>query len=185
MNEILFINACIRENSRTLELANHVLSKLKGNVSEIELNKMNLKPIDLDILKLREISNQKKDFSDSAFDLAKQFANADTIVIAAPYWDLMFPAVMKTYLETITVNGLTFCYGKDGRPKGLCKAKRLIYVTTSGGPIINNFGYEYVNAVSKSFFGIEKVDFVSAQCLDIYGADVLKSLKEAKESFTE
>ena len=185
MNEILFINACIRENSRTLELAKHVLSKLSGNVTKIELNKMNLKPLDLDTLKLRDNSNMKKDFSDSTFDLAKQFANADTIVIAAPYWDLMFPAVMKNYLETITVNGLTFCYGKDGRPQGLCKAKRLIYVTTAGGPIIHNFGFEYVNAISRSFFGIEKVDFVSAQCLDIYGADVSKSLKEAKESFTE
>ena len=80
MNEILFINACIRENSRTLELAKHVLSKLSGNVTEIELNKMNLKPVDLDTLKLRDNSNMKKDFSDSTFDLAKQFANADEIM---------------------------------------------------------------------------------------------------------
>ena len=53
----------------------------------------------------------------------KQFAAADVIVIAAPYWDLMFPAVLKTYLENITVTGITFCYSDQGRPQSMCKAK--------------------------------------------------------------
>ena len=36
------------------------------------------------------------------------------IVIAAPYWDLSFPAVLKTYLEQINVLGVTFDYSDDG-----------------------------------------------------------------------
>jgi FMN-dependent NADH-azoreductase len=94
-------------------------------------------------------------FSNELFDLAKQFAEAETIVVAAPYWDLMFPAILKVYFETITVNGLTFKYGANGIPQGLCKAKKLIYVTTSGGPIFKNFGYEYVSTIAKTFFNIE------------------------------
>ena len=40
------------------------------------------------------------------FDLASQFQQADEIVIAAPYWDLSFPAILKLYLENIYVTGV-------------------------------------------------------------------------------
>ena len=141
MGKILFINACVRPSSRTLDLAKHVLSKLSGNVEEVKLYNEELMPLNLEEMELRDKSAKTKDFSSSVFNHAKQFANAETIVIAAPYWDLMFPAVVKCYFENITVNGLTFAYGENGIPYGLCKAKKLIYVTTSGGPIIYNFGF--------------------------------------------
>ncbi len=183
MEKILFIDACIRPNSRTLELANCVLEKLFGEVEEVKLYEEDLSPLTLKDMELREKSNKNKDFSHDAFRLAKQFAVADTIVLAAPYWDLMFPAVVKNYFEKITVNGLTFCYGENGIPCGLCKAKKLIYVTTSGGPIVHNFGFDYVSALAKSFFKITDVQFVSAEGLDVYGADVAKIIEEAKRSF--
>ena len=43
---------------------------------------------------------------------AKQFAGADTIVIAAPFWDLSFPAILKTYIENIYVTGIVSRYSK-------------------------------------------------------------------------
>ena len=183
MPEILFVNGCVRENSRTLELANDVLGKLTGNITEIKLYGTELLPLDTDGMKVRGKASENNDFSDRAFDLAKQFAGADTIVIAAPYWDLMFPAVVKLYFEAVTVNGLTFVYGESGIPNGLCKAGRLIYVTTSGGPIIHSFGYDYVAALAKNFYGIKEVECVSAQGLDIRGADVEVLMQKAKESF--
>jgi FMN-dependent NADH-azoreductase len=94
----------------------------------------------------------------------------------------MFPAVVKLYFESVTVSGLTFVYGENGIPKGLCSAKKLIYVTTSGGPIIHNFGYEYVAALAKSFYGIKEVKFISAQGLDIKGADADMIMQKAKGS---
>ena len=96
---------------------------------------------------------------------------------------MMFPAVVKNYFEKITVNGLTFAYGENGIPYGLCKAKKLIYVTTSGGPIIYNFGFDYVNALAKCFYGITEVQCVKAQGLDVYGAEVNKIIEETKQSF--
>ena len=39
MEKILFINACIRPESRTLILAKHLLSKLDGKVEEVPLQK--------------------------------------------------------------------------------------------------------------------------------------------------
>ena len=183
MAKILFINACIRENSHTLDLAKSVLSKLSGEVEEVPLFNIDLSPIGLKELEIRDTASKTKDFSNGIFDLAKQFASAETIVIATPYWDLSFPAVVKTYFENITVTGLTFAYGNDGIPQGLCNGKRLIYVTTAGGPIAYNFGYDYVSTLAKGFYGIKDVQCVKAEGLDIYGADVLSIMDKAKKSF--
>ena len=183
MAEILFINACIRPNSRTLELAKHVLCKLSGEVEELKLYDQKLAPLGLAEMEIREKAAKTKDFSAEVFALARQFACAETIVIAAPYWDLSFPAVVKSYFEKITVNGLTFAYGANGVPQGLCKGKRLIYVTTAGGPIVHNFGYDYVATLAKGFYGIKEVQCVQAEGLDIYGADVAKIMSVAKKTF--
>lgn len=180
MAKILFINGCAREKSRTLELAECVLSFLSGEREDVDLYKIKLSPLDEECLEVRAKSSADNDFSDDCFKLAKQFSKADTIVIAAPYWDLMFPAVVKLYFESVTVSGLTFVYGENGIPKGLCSAKKLIYVTTSGGPIIHNFGYEYVAALAKSFYGIKEVKFISAQGLDIKGSDADMIMQRAK-----
>lgn len=182
MERILFINACVRPNSRTLGLAEYVLERLSGKVEEIKLYDCELAPLTLKEIELRDKSAKNKDFSNDIYNLPKQFVKADVIVIAAPYWDLMFPAVVKNYFEKITVNGLTFAYGENGMPYGLCKAKKLIYVTTSGGPIIYNFGFDYVNALAKCFYGISEVQCVNAQGLDVYGADVGKIIEETKQS---
>ena len=183
MEKILFINACVRPNSRTLELAKHVLSKLSGRVEEVKLYNEQLLPLGLKEMELRDKSAKSKNFTNSVFNHAKQFANAEIIVIAAPYWDLMFPSVLKCYFEKVTVNGLTFRYGENGIPQGLCKGKRLIYVTTSGGPIIYNFGFDYVSALAKNFYGINDVQLVKAEGLDVYGADVSSIIENAKIKF--
>ena len=183
MNKILFINACVRPNSRTLELAKYVLQKLAGDVEEVHLYKENLFPLDLATMQIRDQAAKHKDFSNGIFNHAKQFANAEIIVLAAPYWDLMFPAVVKTYFENVTVNALTFAYGENGIPQGLCKGKRLIYVTTSGGPIHYNFGYDYVASLAKNFYGIDSVELVKAEGLDVYGADVANIMQTAKNTF--
>lgn len=183
MKKILFINGCVRPCSRTLELAKYVADRLLGELEEVKLYEKELPPLSLKEMELREIAAKSKDFSHSVFKLAKQFAEADIILIAVPYWDLMFPAVLKNYLEKITVNGLTFAYSKEGIPYGLCNAKRLIYVTTAGGPIKYNFGYEYVSALAKSFYGINNTVCVKAEGLDIHGSDIFAIMEEAKKSF--
>ncbi len=185
MPKILFVNVCVREHSRTLELANHVLSKLQGEIEELKLYEQELSPIDLQRLNIRDKAKAEGNFSGAEFDLAKQFASADTIVIAAPYWDIMFPSLLKVYFENITVNGITFVYNEKGIPRGLCKANKLIYVTTSGGPIVHNFGFEYTSSLAKNFYGISSVLCVSAEGLDIKGADTEKILKNPKANLIE
>ncbi len=181
MNRILFINACVRPDSRTLELTKTLLQKLPGEVREVSLYETPLPVLDAKGLEQRNWADTHKDFSHWAFDLAKQFATADMIVIAAPYWDLMFPAVLKTYLENITVSGITFRYSNRGIPESLCKATALYYVTTAGGFIgQNDFGFHYVKALAQTFFGISNIYRYTAEGLDIFGADVEKIMEKAK-----
>ena len=107
------------------------------------------------------------------FEYARQFSEADEIVIAAPFWDLSFPAVLKAYLEKINVSGITFRYTSEGMPEGLCKAKKLYYVTAAGGNFFpESFGFGYIKALAQNFYGISDVELIKAAGLDIEGADV-------------
>ena len=163
---ILWINACVRKNSRTLVLAKHVMKDMDGEVTEVNLNLEPIEPLSTELLEKRESLIKDGKLDDPMFTYAKQFAMADEIVIAAPFWDLSFPAKLKIYFEQITVAGVTFQY-VNGRPFGLCKAKRLTYVTTSGGPIFDDFGYTYVKTLAQKFYGIQETQAIRAMNLDV------------------
>ena len=180
---ILFINACVKEESRTLRLAKRLLSGLGGQYEEVKLHEIAFPVTDQDFLDRRDSLISAEDFGDSMFDLARQFASADEIVIAAPYWDLSFPASLKQYIEHINVLGITFCYTPEGTPVGLCRAKRLTYVMTAGGTFVpEEYGYGYVKTLAQSFYGIPEVRLIKATGLDIYGADVETIMREAEET---
>ena len=177
---VLFVNGCVRENSRTLELAQSVLEHVSDVIEETRLYPKGPEGLDAEKLCLRDELLEKKHYDHPMFQFARQFAAADRIVMAAPYWDLAFPAKMRAYLEEITVSGITFRYGADGIPQGLCYAKSLIYVTTAGGPMIQNFGFEYVKSLAHGFYGIADVRLVKAEGLDIWGNNPVEILEQAK-----
>ncbi len=180
---ILFINACVREGSRTKRLADALLSKLDGEVRECCLKDVVFPIADEAFLQKRDELLSKESFDDPMFDLANEFKDADTIVIAAPYWDLSFPAALKQYFEQINAVGITFRYTPEGVPEGLCKAKRIYYVTTAGGDYVpEEFGFGYVNALAQGYYGIHDVRLIQATGLDIIGADTEKILGDAISS---
>ena len=181
---VLFVNGCVRENSRTLELARAVLEGVSDTVEELRLSTHGPEGLNEEKLAMRDEQLANKNYDHPMFRFAKQFAAADTIVMAAPYWDLAFPAKVRAYLEEVTVSGITFRYGEHGVPEGLCKAERLIYITTAGGPIIHNFGFEYVKTLAQGFYGIPEVSLVKAEGLDIWGADPVAILEQAKRSIS-
>ena len=181
---ILFINACVRKNSRTLVLAKHVMKDMVGEIEELNLNLENIEPLNTELLEKRELLIGNGKLDDPMFRYAKQFANADEIVIAAPFWDMSFPAKLKIYLEQIAVANITFDY-VNGIPMGLCKAKKLTYVTTSGGPIFDDFGYTYVKTLAQKFYGIQKTVAVRAMNLDMDMISEEELLEKAKISVIE
>ena len=181
---ILFINACVRKNSRTLVLAKNVMKDMSGEIVELNLNSEKIEPLNTELLEKRDSLIKDGRLDDDMFRYARQFADADEIVIAAPFWDLSFPAKLKIYLEQITVSGITFKY-IDGRPFGMCKAKKLTYVTTAGGPIFDDFGYTYVKTLAQRFYGIEKTEAVRAMNLDVDMISSEELLEKATISFID
>ena len=170
---ILFVNACVREASRTKRLADCLLARLGGEVNELRLEDVAFPVADEAFLKKRDALIAAAQFDDPLFDMARDFAAADIIVIAAPYWDLSFPAALKQYIEQINALGVTFEYTPEGYPRGLCRARKLYYVATAGGAFVpEEFGFGYVRALAQSFYGIQDVELIMARGLDIVGADV-------------
>ena len=93
----LYINACPREDSRTDRLARKVLEKFES-YDEIYLPELNLQPLSRERLDYRTKLIEAGNYEDPIFDFAKQFASADNILIAAPYWDLSFPSWLSIAL---------------------------------------------------------------------------------------
>ncbi len=181
MNHILLIDACPRPDSRTRELAHHVLSKLEGDVETLRLFDEQIPPLDVNGMTQRDRAVREGDWDAPILRYARQFAAADTIVVAAPYWDLLFPTVVRAYFEAVTVTGVTFRYTPEGFPAGLCRAKKLIYVTTAGGPIGEyNLGFDYIKALATLYYGIPEAQCFTAEFLDIVGADVPAIMAKAK-----
>lgn len=180
---ILYINACVRRESRTNRIANALLDRLgREEVVELKLTELGLKPLTEDVLDLRTELIHKGDFSHPMFDYAKQFAAADAIVIAAPYWDGSFPALLKDYIENIFVTRLVSRYDEQGMPHGLCRAKMLYYVTTAGGPYVPTFGYDYISALAKQCFGVQETALIKAEMLDVVGFDAEQLVQDAIDS---
>lgn len=177
---VLFVNACMRgEASSTLSLCREYLEGV-ADVEEVDLAKMGLLPIDAGYVKKRSALQQAGDFSDPLFDLSKQFAAAEEIVVGAPYWDLSFPSALKVYIEHCSVCDLTFHYTEDARCEGLCKAKRLVYVTTAGGCIEGaNYGYDYMCGIAQ-MFGIPETRLIAAEGMDVIGGDREGAMESAR-----
>ena len=176
---ILFVNACVREASRTLRLARAALAEKAKPVTEVRLIDLAFPKVDEAFLEKRDRLIGEGRFDDPLFSLARQFAEAGEIVVAAPYWDLSFPAALKQYFEQVTVIGITFRYTPEGVPEGLCRAKKLTYFTTAGGEFVpEEYGFGYVRALAQNLYGIEEVRIVKATGLDIDGADVGERLRE-------
>lgn len=179
--KLLFINACVREESRTRRLTDKLLGKINESYDEVCLKDITFPVVDDSFLRERDLLASGNDFDNPIFKLAKQFADAEEIVIAAPYWDLSFPAALKQYLEQVNVVGITFKYSEEGIPVGLCKAKRLWVVSTAGGFYApEEYGFGYIKALAESYYGIQDVRQIKALGLDIVGADVEKILLDAE-----
>ncbi len=181
--KILFINTCVRENSRTKRLADYFLKEFSGDeITEVQPRKEGIAGLDEEMLKVRDQALLEKNYDHPVLAYAKQFKEADMIVIAAPYWDLSFPSALKNYIERICAVGMTFDYDEHGIPYGMCSAENLVYIQTAGGMVDNDaFGYGYIKALCENFFHIEKTFCFKAEGLDLPFNDPEELLKKAEE----
>ena len=169
MENLLFINACVRgERSRTLKLARRFLDAYRAShpdtvITERDLCADRLQPQYPEVLAERDALWSAGKLEQPMFEPARQFAAADKLVIAAPFWDMSFPAVLKIYLERISVTDLTF-------------GSKLLYITTRGGNYAGT-PMETATPVLKALcamYGIPEF-----QCLDAEGLDDIRNDREA------
>lgn len=178
---VLYVNACVRKDSRTAKLAKKLLTRIDKPYTEIILEDIQFPVVSEAFLNKRDRLISAGDLREPMFDLARQFSAAETIVIAAPYWDMSFPAMLKQYLEQVNVVGITFNYSEDGVPVGLCRANSLFYVTTAGGCYAPDiYGFGYVRELARNYYGIQDVQKIEAVGLDIDGADTEKIMRDAE-----
>lgn len=178
---ILYINSCVRNESRTDRIARALLEKLGGEYEELKLDELKLVPLSKAALEKRTEMVGKGDYSSPMFRYAKQFAGADKIVISAPFWDLSFPAALKIYIENIYVTGIVSRYGTDGKPIGLCKAEKLYYVTTAGGPYVPDYSFDYIKDLAIRCFGMKEAVLIKAEMLDVDGFSAEEIVNRAIE----
>ena len=89
MRKLLVVDCCIRkEESRTKKILERFLSAAPSDceVERLVLTEENLAPLMGDFFEQRQRLLETGDFSHPRFRYAKQFANADLVVIAAPFW---------------------------------------------------------------------------------------------------
>ena len=187
MKQALIIDCCIRrEQSRTRRILDAFQSGLDPDVyqqSSLCLMDQDLRPLAKDWFDQRQQLLEQNDLQHPRFSRAHQFARADLIVIAAPFYDLSFPALLKIYVENVSVDGITFQASADGI-RGLCRAEKMVYLTSRGGIVpagsVQEQATPYLRALC-TFFGIGGLECIGADGMDIAGYDAEHSLKSACE----
>ena len=174
MTKVLYIDCCIRgEQSRTRTLAEAFLSALSCR-NGLEIERLTLMdepiiPFQNGFFWQRERLIEAGELNHPRFRYAHRFREAERIVIAAPFWDLSVPALLKVYIENVSVQGITFdCDEKNGC-FGTCKAEKMLFLTTRGSEMEGNVadnGTKYLGDMAK-FFGIPCFEHIAADGLDL------------------
>ena len=184
MKKALYVDCCIRgSESRTANLAEAFLAALPKEYAVTHLNLMQegLQPLTGDFFHGRQELLTTGDRSHPRFRYAYQIAEADLIVMAAPFWDMSFPSLLKIYIENTAVDGITFRGGENGL-EGMCRATQLVFLTTRGGFYADAPELEqatpYLKAIQK-FYGIPQFACIAADGLDVVGFDGASELHKA------
>lgn len=170
--KIMFINSCVREkDSRSLKIAKRMLASVNQDVEikEIDLNKLPLMPYNTESFKKMCQSGVEQIF----YDLSKEISEADIMFIATPFWDMGIPALLKTFLEKISIPDVMF--KDDGKTCfGISKIKHMVYVCTRGMNIEDNSELEQASPYLKALcflWGIDNFHMISAYNMDYVSKD--------------
>ena len=186
MKNLIYINACMRAGSRTRRIATPIIEELRKRykVETVDLTK-NMYPV-ADNYTLEDRNQGIVPPEHDA--LAKRIAAADRIVIAAPFWDMSFPSALKVFFENMSLFGVTFD-SNDKECYGLCKAEKVMYITTRGMNINTGDSLEqatpYIKALSY-LWGWGELTVISAQNMDYSSPEeieerVFKAIAEGLE----
>ena len=184
MNKLVVIDACIRgEESRTRRIAEPVIEALakRYEIKRYDLTQMQIAPLTPRTYAERAAGV----IPEWALEAARAVAEADRLVIAAPFWDMSFPAVLKVFFEHISLFGVTFM--DNGHScVGMCKCEKVMYITTRGMNIptgdAREQGSSYLQALSR-LWDLGTVLTVAAWNLDYSTPEELEEKVESATRF--
>ncbi|MBS5316844.1 MAG: FMN-dependent NADH-azoreductase [Clostridiales bacterium] len=186
MSKVLYIKANIKKEgeSRTFKVADSFIEEYKKNNPEDEIVVLDLYKENIDFLRPEDLGGifGPKDETSKHHPILKyayQFADADKYIIAAPMWNLSIPAILKAYIDYISVTGITFKYTEKG-PVGLLKNKKAVHIVSRGGEY-NNTPYEMGDRYLRTildFFGIQEVETIAVENVDVMGVDLEEKMED-------
>ncbi len=167
MKSLVVINACVRQaDSRTLRIAEPVIEALakRYKITRYDLPDMDIVPLNPELFAERGLG----EIPSWASEAASAIAGADRILIAAPFWDMSFPAVLKCFFEQTSLFDITFT-NNGNTCVGLCKAPKVLYITTRGMDIptgnLREQATPYLKALG-SLWNLGELTTISARNMD-------------------
>ena len=189
MNKVLYIKANIKNEgeSRTFKVSDSFVEEYKKNNPDDEIIELDLYKEHIDFLRLEDLAKifgpkDEESKANPALKYAYQFAEADKYIIAAPMWNLSIPAILKAYIDYVSVTGITFKYTAEG-PVGLLNNKKAVHIVSRGGEYVNasyEMGDRYLRTIL-GFFGINDIETIAIENVDVIGVDVQGKIQEGIE----
>jgi NAD(P)H dehydrogenase (quinone) len=167
--ETLIVYAHPKEKGHNSETLKEVVKQLntQGKQFEIiDLYKIKYDPVlhenELYSAGRTVISKQNKEFQ-------KKIDLATNIIFIYPIWWYNAPAILKGFLDRVFTDGFAFHFNKNHLPIGHLKGKKVVQLTTTGGPrflytvLGGNKGIKTVKQ-SLSLCGIKSKYFILGGC---------------------
>ncbi|EKE30181.1 MAG: hypothetical protein ACD_2C00031G0002 [uncultured bacterium (gcode 4)] len=113
------------EMSKSIDLWNHLIDKLEGKITILDVNKELIPYITPGVVamnywygKYEELSEEDKIIADLQEKYIAQIKESDNIVIATPMWNFWMPAALKSWFDLVIKINDTFSI-EDWAYKGL------------------------------------------------------------------
>lgn len=181
MSKVLYIKANPKSvnESFTFKISEAFIEEYKKRNPEDEIVELCLYKEDIKPLSAEGLSDIFSPEDNSMKKYANQFAEVDKYIIAAPFWNLSFPGILKDYIDRIVVAGITFKYTEEG-PIGLLKNKKAVHIVARGGkytvPPYNAYemGDKYLRTIF-GFLGVNKVETIPLEMTSVLKGEDLNN----------
>lgn len=166
MKRLFHIDSCLRNGSKTKRIADALIDRLS---ERYEIETIRLSDYDFPVVKDGILNERSGGYVPEEYVMiARKIAEADRLVISSPFWDMSFPSALKVFLENMSLFNVTFA-SNEKECYGLCKAEKVLYITTRGMNIKTGDELEqatpYIKAISK-LWGLGELHVIAAENID-------------------
>ena len=197
MSTLLLIESSVRQrDSVSRQLSEEFVAQWRqanpgGQVLSRDLAREPLPHLDADLLggwmkPAAEQSAAEQAALARSDQLIEELLAADVLVLGAPMYNFAIPSTLKAWLDHVLRAGVTFKYTEQG-PRGLLQGKRAYVLTArggvyAGGPLDQQEPYL---RQAMGFIGIDEVQFVHAEGLNMGGDSAAQGLARARARLAE